>query len=293
MDIQIIVNDFAQPDREGIVERINYGGGGSAANVSVGTSRLGIKSGYIGKVGMDSFGSTLLEEIRRDGVDVSRVKIALDGATGFTIIIINKKGQVIMYGFKGVSDKLMSNELDAKYIGSANHLHITGLRLKTAVSAAKIAKKNGVPVSFDPGRLMSALGLQRLQPLLKLCDVLLLNSSEANNLTNASDHHEAAKILNKIVPTVIIKMGEKGVYTKSGDLEFTLKAHKINVVDTTGAGDAFSAGFITGLLEGKSLKEAVTFANAVAALKITKIGARSLPTRKEVEQFIKHLDKYQ
>jgi ribokinase len=290
MDIQIVVDNFAQPDKEGIVRRISYGGGGSAANVAVGTSRLGIKSGYIGKVGMDSFGSTLLEEIRRDGVDVSRVKIDLDGSTGFTIIIINKEGQIIMYGFKGVSDKLMPSELDSKYISSANHLHITGLRLRTAISAAKIAKKAGVTISFDPGRLMSILGLQKLYPLLRLSDILLLNSSEASSITNINDHHEAAKILNKIVSTVIIKMGDKGVYVKSNATEFTIKAHKVNVVDTTGAGDAFSAGFITGLLEGRDLKEAVIFANAVAALKITKMGARSLPTRKEVEQFIKHLD---
>ncbi|MGB9729937.1 MAG: carbohydrate kinase family protein [Thermoprotei archaeon] len=289
MDIQIVVDSFAQPDREGVVNSIKYGGGGSAANVAVGTSRLGIRSGYIGKVGMDSFGSTLLEEIRRDGVDVSRVKIDLDGSTGFTIIIVNRVGQVIMYGFKGVSDKLMPNELDTQYISSAEHLHITGLRLSTAIKAAKIAKKAGVVVSFDPGRLVSMLGMEKLKPLLKLCDILLLNSSEAESLTNVNDPREAAIILNKIVPVVIVKMGDKGVYAKSGSDEFSFPAYSVKVIDTTGAGDAFSAGFITGLLEGKDLRDAVSFANAVAALKITKIGARALPTRREVEQFIKHL----
>ncbi|MEM3832335.1 MAG: carbohydrate kinase family protein [Thermoprotei archaeon] len=289
MDIQISVDDFAQPDREGVVRSIKYGGGGSAANVAVGTSRLGIRSGYIGKVGMDSFGSTLLEEIRRDGVDVSRVKIDFDGSTGFTIIIVNKDGQVVMYGFEGVSDKLMPDELDVQYIGSAEHLHITGLRLSTAVKAAKVAKKAGVVVSFDPGRLVSMIGMEKLKPLLRLCDILLLNSFEAGSLTNTSDPREAAIILNKVVPVVIVKMGDKGVYVKNGDNEFSIPAHKVKVVDTTGAGDAFSAGFITGLLEGKDLRDSVSFANAVAALKITKMGARALPTRREVEQFIKHL----
>jgi len=267
---------------------LSLGGGGSAANVAVGASRLGVKSGFIGSIGFDTFGRVLLEELEHEGVDVAHVKVDTTTSSGLTVVAINKKGQVIMFGYTGASDKLFPSDLNKEYISSSEHVHITGLSFDTALAAAKIAKKANITVSFDPGRLMSKMGLTKILPLLRYVDQILLNQEEAQELTGANELEKAAKtLLNSGLQIVIIKRGPDGVFAMNHSKSFSVSAYPVKVVDTTGAGDAFSAGFITAQLEGKNLEDSVEFANATANLKITRVGARALPNRKAVERFLK------
>ena len=288
MDIRIFIDEFPKADEEAKTNKLSLGGGGSAANVAVGASRLGVKSGFIGSIGFDTFGRVLLEELEHEGVDVAHVKVDTSTSSGLTVIAINNKGQVIMFGYTGASDKLFPSDLNKEYISSSEHVHITGLSFDTALAAAKIAKKANVTVSFDPGRLMSKMGLKRLLPLLHYVDQILLNQEEARELTGVIELEKAAKAIIKSGPKmVIIKRGPDGVFAMNHSKSFSVPAYPVKVVDTTGAGDAFSAGFITAQLEGKSLEDSVEFANATANLKITRIGARALPNRKAVERFLK------
>jgi len=288
MDIRIFVDEFPKADEEAKTDKLSLGGGGSAANVAVGASRLGVKSGFIGSIGFDTFGRVLLEELEHEGVDVAHVKVDTSTSSGLTVIAINKKGQVIMFGYTGASDKLFPSDLNKEYLSSSEHVHITGLSFDTALAAAEMAKKANVTVSFDPGRLMSKMGLKRLLPLLHYVDQILLNQEEAQELTSVIELEKAAKAIIKSGPKmVIIKKGPDGVFAMNHSKSFSVPAYPVKVVDTTGAGDAFSAGFITAQLEGKSLEDSVEFANATANLKITRIGARALPNRKAVERFLK------
>lgn len=288
MDIRIFVGEFPKADEEAKTDRLSLGGGGSAANVAVGASRLGVKSGFIGSIGFDTFGRVLLEELEHEGVDVAHVKVDTSTSSGLTVIAINNKGQVIMFGYTGASDKLFPSDLNKEYISSSEHVHITGLSFDTALAAAKIAKKANVTVSFDPGRLMSKMGLKRLLPLLHYVDQILLNQEEARELTGVIELEKAAKAIIKSGPKmVIIKRGPDGVFAMNHSKSFSVPAYPVKVVDTTGAGDAFSAGFITAQLEGKNFEDSVEFANATANLKITRVGARALPSRKAVERFLK------
>jgi ribokinase len=288
MDIRIFVGEFPKADEEAKTDRLSLGGGGSAANVAVGASRLGVKSGFIGSIGFDTFGRVLLEELEHEGVDVAHVKVDTSTSSGLTVIAINNKGQVIMFGYTGASDKLFPSDLNKEYISSSEHVHITGLSFDTALAAAKIAKKANVTVSFDPGRLMSKMGLKRLLPLLHYVDQILLNQEEARELTGVIELEKAAKaIIKSGLKMVIIKRGPDGVFAMNHSKSFSVPAYPVKVVDTTGAGDAFSAGFITAQLEGKNFEDSVEFANATANLKITRVGARALPSRKAVERFLK------
>jgi len=288
MDIRIFIDEFPKADEEAKTNKLSLGGGGSAANVAVGASRLGVKSGFIGSIGFDTFGRVLLEELEHEGVDVAHVKVDTSTSSGLTVIAINNKGQVIMFGYTGASDKLFPSDLNKEYISSSEHVHITGLSFDTALAAAEIAKKANVTVSFDPGRLMSKMGLKRLLPLLHYVDQILLNQEEAQELTGVIELEKAAKAIITSGPKmVIIKRGPDGVFAMNHSKSFSVPAYPVKVVDTTGAGDAFSAGFITAQLEGKSLEDSVEFANATANLKITRIGARALPNRKAVERFLK------
>ncbi|MEM3578369.1 MAG: carbohydrate kinase family protein [Candidatus Bathyarchaeia archaeon] len=288
MDIRIFVDEFPVADGEAKTDKLSLGGGGSAANVAVGASRLGVKSGFIGSIGFDTFGRVLLEELEHDGVDVTHVKVDTATSSGLTVIAINMKGQVMMFGYAGASDKLFPSDLDKDYISTSEHVHITGLSFDTALAAAKIAKKANVTVSFDPGRLMSRIGLKSLLPLLRYVDQILLNQEEAQELTGLIELEKVAKTLLSSGPKiVIVKRGPNGVFAMDHSKSFSVPAYPVKVVDTTGAGDAFSAGFITAQLEGKSLEDSVEFANATANLKITRVGARALPNRKAVERFLK------
>lgn len=288
MDVRIFVVEFPKQDEEAKTDKLSLGGGGSAANVAVGASRLGVKSGFIGAMGFDTFGRVLLEELEHEGVDVTHVKVDTTTNSGLTFIAVNRKGQVMMFGYTGASDKLFPSDLNRNYISSAEHIHITGLSFDTALAAASMASEARVIISFDPGRLTSRLGLKKVSPLLKYVDQILLNHEEACKLTGETKLDDAAKILLKVGPKiVVIKKGADGVFAMTPDNKFSVPAYPIKVVDTTGAGDAFSAGFITAQLEGKSLEDSVEFANATANLKITKAGARALPTRKAVERFLR------
>jgi ribokinase len=288
MDIRIFVNDFPRADEEAKTDKLSLGGGGSAANVAVGASRLGVKSGFVGALGFDTFGRVLLEELEHEGVEVTHVKVDTTINSGLTLIAVNKKGQVEMFGYTGASDKLFPSDINKDYICSAEHLHITGLSFKTALAAARMAKEAKVTVSFDPGRLMSRIGLKKVSSLLKYVDQILLNHEESSELTGVDSPENAAKALLETGPkTVIIKKGADGVFAMTSKSKLSVPVYPVKVVDTTGAGDAFSAGFITAQLEGKNLKDSIEFANATANLKITKAGARALPTRKAVERFLK------
>jgi len=287
-DIRIFVDRFPKSDEEAKTDKLSLGGGGSAANVAVGASRLGVKSAFIGAIGFDAFGRVLLEELEHEGVDVTHVKVLAAVNSGLTVLAVNRKGQVIMFGYTGASDMLYPSDLNESCISSAEHVHITRLSLDTAIAAARIAHDAKVVLSFDPGRVMSKLGIARLSPLLKKVHQILLNHEEAKELTGKHSLHDAARILFKAGPkTVIIKKGSEGVFAATSDNKFSVPVYRVKVVDTTGAGDAFSAGFVTAQLEGKTLRESVEFANATANLKITRAGARALPTRKAVERFLR------
>lgn len=287
-DIRVFVDEFPKPDEEAKIDKLSLGGGGSAANVAVGASRLGVKSGFVGAIGFDMFGRVLLQKLEHEAVDVAHVKVNTITNSGLTLIAVDKKGQVMMFGYTGASDKLFPSDLNRNYISSAEHVHITGLSFDTALSAASIANEEEVIVSFDPGRLMSRLGFKEVSPLLRYVDQILLNHEEAKRLTGETRLDDAAKILLETgLQIVIIKRGADGVFALTQDGKFSVPAYPVNVMDTTGAGDAFSAGFITAQLEGKSLEDSVIFANATANLKITKVGARALPTRKTVERFLR------
>lgn len=138
---------------------------------------------------------------------------------------------------------------------------------------------------------MSGLGLKKVSPLLKEVNQILLNHEEAKALSGESNLEDAGSILLKNGPKVaVIKRGGDGVLVMTQDSKFSVPAPHVKVVDTTGAGDSFSGGFITAQLEGESLEDSVKFASATAGLKITKMGARALPTRTEVERFLKAHD---
>ncbi len=287
LDIRFLVNRFVGPDEEGVILKETRGVGGSAANVAIGVRRLGFKSAIIAKVGFDPFGRIAVEELMKEGVDLSGLRVGF-GATGFSIVIIDKQGRIIIYGFKGSSEELTPQEVDLNIIKNSRLVHIASLRLDTSVRVAKIANELGKTVSWDPGRVLSMTGLERLKEIIRYTDIVLANEEEVGAMTGENDYRVAAKILRSLGPRlVIVKRGSKGVYVDSHEGCFNMPSLKPpKIIDTTGAGDAFAAGLITAFFRGYSVKEAVRYAIATATLKISRLGSHEIPTHSEVISFL-------
>jgi ribokinase len=288
LDLRFCVDVFAAPDRESAIKSQSHGVGGSAANVAIGVRRLGGMSTVIG-----NFGKSALEDLAREGVDISNVRIdALGGKTGFTLVIIDSSGQIIMYGDKGVADALTPEEVNAKVLRESEHLHIASLRIDTASAIARMAKELGVKISWDPGRRQACLGMEALRPVVRYADIILPNEAEARAMTGAETLEEASEVLlGEGAELVVIKRGSRGAYVASKNEIFEMPAYRPGaVVDTTGAGDAFAAGLIMGL-EKFELKEAVRFATIVAGLKVMGLGSHEIPPWSEVIEVFEKVGK--
>mgnify|MGYP001772625236 CR=1 FL=1 len=287
VDIRIQVNEFPAPDQESPIIRTKWGSGGSAVNVAIAVKRLGMSSGIIAKIGFDSFGRIIVDEILREGVDIRGLRISL-GDTGFSIVAIDPEGNIVMYGYKGSAEDLRPEEIDEDLIRESRHIHIASLRIDTSIRALELAKKYGLTSSWDPGRVLSKRSISELKKILEMSDIILLNNKEAYNLTGESDYRKAADTLRDLGPQiVVIKLGKEGSYIRTRDsYEYVPAFQLTNPVDTTGAGDAYAAGFITSLLRGYTIKKAAIYASATAALKIMRLGSHEVPSHDEVISFI-------
>ncbi|MCX8197796.1 MAG: carbohydrate kinase family protein [Candidatus Micrarchaeota archaeon] len=285
-DIRNYVESFPEPDHTAIMRMPpKVSGGGSAANVAVNLRKLGFSSGVIANVGQDRHGKFLLEELRRFKVDASQVRV-FRGMTGLSVIIIDAAGEVRIIQDYGVGDRRRA--IDPDYIKSAKFLHISGCALHLIESASKMAYSFGLPISFDPGRAASRLGERRLAEALRRCEYLIINRKELFALTGSREEAEAERLAKKYNVICVIKQGSREIIVKTKEASsFTVEPFHVKPVDTLGAGDAFCAGFIAGIMEKRSLYEAVRFANAVAAAKVLRKGAQSLPSRRYIMEKFK------
>jgi len=282
------VNRIAHEDEESFVKEYFEACGGSAANTIVGLARLGLKTGYIGKVAKDREGKLLLEEFRKEGIDISGIIVAEKGHSGTVLGFVDEKGERALYVAPGVNDEIEFEEINLSYAGNTEILHLTSFVGEKPFEAQKRlieAISKDVLVSFDPGTLYARKGFEKLKHILKRAHIILPSRDEIENITGRN-YKEAAKLLLEIgINIVAVKLGEKGCYVTDGKEEHFIEAFKVEVVDTTGAGDAFDAGFLYGLLKGKDLYECGRLGNFVASRCIANMGARTgLPGLSELKR---------
>ena len=273
------VNKIAGPEEEGFIKGFEEACGGSAANTIVGLARLGCKVGFIGKVANDREGKMLLEDFRREGVNTKGIIRAEAGRSGTVMGFVDEKGERALYVDPGVNDTISFEEIDVGYACQAKFIHLTSFVGEKSFEAQKRFVENlpkNVKVSLDPGELYARKGIKALNPILKRTFVFMPNSRELALLTGMEDYVKGAeKMLELGVRVVAVKLGGKGCYVTDGKESHHVEAFKVQIVDTTGAGDAFCAGFLYGLLNGKSLKECAKLGNFVASRCIMKMGART------------------
>jgi ribokinase len=231
----------------------------------------------------------LLQDFRREGVATEGVTVATTGRSGKVLGFVGQSGERALYIDPGVNDTIKLDEIDTEYASSTSFLHLSSFVGKQSFETQKklvseLPEK--VKVSFDPGALYARMGLVKLRPIIEKTFVMMPNAGEIGLLTGKSDYRAGARLLiDEGVEVLAVKLGSKGCYVTGGHEGSMVEPFKVKVVDTTGAGDAFDAGFIYGLLSGKNINEAGKLGNFVASRSITAMGARAgLPTLDDLKK---------
>ncbi len=262
---------------------------GAETNVAIGLRRLGQTAGWIGRVGDEEFGRSVLYRLRGEGVDVTHAKVDPVAPTGMLVREQRQIGpiDVIYYRRNSAASRMTPDDLDADYIASGRYLHLTGITpalsascRETVFAAAEIARSRGVPVTLDPNLRLKLWTKEEFRStLLDLstrADIILPGHDEAELLTGESDAGAAAKALldhSATLQLVIIKMGADGTLAVTREGSTHVPAVQLpRVVDPVGAGDAFAAGFLTGQLRGMDLAESLALANRCGAWATTAPG---------------------
>jgi sugar/nucleoside kinase (ribokinase family) len=267
-DFLMNVSRFSVADDEVDIEKLRVSIGGSAANFVFGVSRLGLNAGIMARIGNDYYGNYILSEFRREKINSERL-VSIDEKTGMAFIAVEPDGERSIYTFMGANSKFKLEKEDIIHIKNSEILHITGMYIEVVEEASKHANI----LSLNPGALLSAYGLEALEKIIKRTHILFLNKKEVTLLTGKDYNNGAEKLVETGVPLVVVTMGNEGskVYTEAGQIHYP--ANEQNVVDTTGAGDSFAAGFITGFYNKKNLKECLRQGNKSASTCVTKLGA--------------------
>ncbi len=273
------VDDWPERGRLGVVGETGIGLGGCASNTATSLARLGVSVEVQGCVGQDGFGDLVLDWLRQDGIEVGGIQRTATAGTSTTLILIDSEGERTYIHCFGADGHIDPAALDMAAIKSARLLHLAGVLLMPGFDGepqARIlaeAQAAGVTTCVDTawddtGRWMTAVG-----PLLPHTDLFLPSLPEAEKLTGLSRPEDIAQaLLDAGAKLVGLKMGPEGSYVRTAQEELRLPAYPVEVVDGSGAGDAFVAGFLYGHLQGWDLERTTRFANALGGIATTAPG---------------------
>ncbi|RLI07935.1 hypothetical protein DRO24_02095 [Candidatus Bathyarchaeota archaeon] len=273
-----------------IAVRHLIGFGGSAANTAVALSRLGVSVGFLGAVGDDELGHRLLNNLRGEGVDISAVQV-LRGrrSTRIYVIVDVESGERGMIGVRDASLGFKPDGETVEYVAGAEILHVSGYMLHGEPLRGRTrwlmeeASRRGVRLSLD---LTPESADKRLLRGLDI-DILLCNEDEMRRLGYQPSPEGALKAERELgCRGVIVKLGQRGCASSLLGETHHKPAFKVEVVDTTGAGDAFNAGILYGILKGLETDRMLELANALGAYACMAPGARHLPGLEELEAML-------
>ena len=266
--------------------------GGKGANQAVAAGRSGADIAFIACTGDDDIGERVRRQLERDRIDVAPVRAVKEQSTGVALIFVNAEGENVIGIHAGANAALSVEQVEAekaRIAGAQALLMQLESPLESVLAAAKIAHQHQTTVVLNPApaRALS-------DELLSLIDIITPNETEAEKLTgirveNDDDAAKAARALHeKGIGIVMITLGSRGVWVSREGQGRRIPGFKVQAIDTIAAGDTFNGAFVTALLEGTALDEAIRFAHAAAAIAVTRKGAQpSVPWREEIDEFLR------
>lgn len=295
MDFVVAVGHLPAPGETILGRDFQMIPGGKGANQACAAAKLATDSvqvRMVGRVGYDTFGDHLKASLSAAGVDVSSVHATRSHATGIALISVDASGQNCIVVAPGANHALIASEAEAMrsvFRGARLVLFQLESPLDTVAAALKIAREEGARTILDP-----APAVPLSSELLASVDILTPNESEASLLLGLPPQRVSicnapalARSLRERGPTaIVLKLGDQGCFYSDADAEIHCPAVSVTARDTTAAGDVFNAALAVALAEDRPIAEALRFANAAAAISVTRIGAQaSIPARAEVDHF--------
>ena len=295
MDLVIKTSRMPKPGESFFAQNFGMIPGGKGANQAVAVAKLGEEVKMVGKVGRDVFGDKLLKNLRELGVNTDYVSQDSSTLTGVAFIIVTEEGENSILVANGANGNLFPEDIEEfESIIKNSDLLLMQLEipLRTVSCAVELANKHKVPVILDAGPPPKFF-----PDFFTRVDILSPNELEAEELTGIkikdleSAKESAQKLLNTGIKRVVLKLGAKGALLATRNGVKHIKGIKVRAVDTTAAGDAFTAALAVSYAKGENIEGAAVFANYVGALTVTKFGAQpSIPGIDEVESFIEKIE---
>lgn len=271
-DVTLQVDRLPDTDGEARITDQCQSGGGSASNVAVSLAGLDVPTTLLGSVGNDEHALLVRRELHEAGVETALVET--DGETSVKYLVVDDDGDVVVLGNTGVNEAFTADDVDDGVFADIDHLHLTGQRPEVATELARRAGTVDATVSFDPGRRLDE---RSYDPVLEHADLLFVNEREADLA--------AAEGLLDDVDGAVVKRGSGGAEVRSAGGATRHAGFDVEPVDTTGAGDAFAAGFIAASFTGSD-EYALAVGNACGALAARTTGARLYATWRDVEAIL-------
>ena len=287
IDILTPVSHLPESNEVFEIYGIDIQGGGPVATAIVALAKLGARAAYLGAIVKDRWGNMILEEFQNYGVDTSLCQLVDTGGSPVAVILVEPDGSRSILYEKGKQPLLGAQDINADEIAAARILHLDGNHPEAAVEATYAARKNGTLVSLDGGAGEGKWkGMAELIPLV---DILIVARQFAERHTGFKDPLKAGPaLLSRGAKFVVVTDGENGCWYWDESQHLHQPAFKVNVRDTTGAGDTFHGAYLYAYLQGWVPERCLVFASAAAALKCTQVGGRKgLPTSEKVLEFLK------
>lgn len=254
--------------------------GGVGANVAISLARGGVDARLLACVGRDAFGEFALQQLRQERLDSSFVQRTGRGLTGLWIIPVNPDGQRTLIGSRGANDHFAFNDDDAVCLGGATWVHLVGQTLLSPATATATktlvaeAGKRGLRISLDVGLAPAQQQASLVLQVAAGAGVLFVGYDEAVALTGLCEQHELLTALTQLrAPETVLKLGARGSMIREAGAWREVPPITVRAVDTTGAGDAFAAGYIRGRLSGLSVPASALLASAAGAAASSVLGA--------------------
>lgn len=285
IDYLFRVPRFPEPDTKSDALAATTQGGGLTATAMVACARLGLRTRYIGKFGSDEIGRTARAELAAEGLELGACVEASGVPNRLCVVLVEEStGHRTIIRHMDRRMRLQAEDLTRETVCSGRVLHLDGYEGAAALQAARWAREAGIPVSVDAEQFT-----QRREELFRLTDVLIVAERYGREITGRADIPGILAGLARLGPRCVgVTSGERGATLRYRAETVHAPAFPVEAVDTTGAGDVFHGAFLYGLLQAWEARDILVFANAVSALKCTRLGGRTgIPRVPEVQDFLR------